>query len=185
MAASQRLDPKTYDAGARVQATVKYVFNLTKRNLAGARGTVFEKHIIVASVEIAGQAQQPSPDDELEVYFIDEVRSPPTMRRSVPRCARAGRARARARGFRGAPAGVPRELRAVRARARRPAASTSPGMASPMRDRSLDPTRVLSRSRSGVLLARLAAGRLVAERARPCRSGPRRATSWTRATSYS
>lgn len=77
MATFRPVDPRTYDDGARVQATVKYVFQIQKRQLQNARGTVFEKRIIVGSVEFAGKALQPNQDEELDVYFIDEVRAPP------------------------------------------------------------------------------------------------------------
>ena len=94
MAACRPVDPRTYDDGVRVHATVKYVFQLQKRQLQNARGTVFEKRIIVGSVEFAGKAQQPNQDEELEVYFIDEVRAtplhcPPECRAALaPLCAR-------------------------------------------------------------------------------------------------
>jgi hypothetical protein len=179
MASCRPVDTRTYDNDARVQATVKYVFQLQKRQLQNARGTVFEKRIIVGSVEFAGKAQQPNQDEELDVYFIDEVRAPSLcyppacLTALAPLCERTRGRRACAMcecsGAMNSSALAPGW----------PAASDAGRSSLCTRHRRWAPALVLSWPPARVALTADHAS------SRPRRSGPRRATSWTGATSYS
>jgi len=69
-------DPRTY------RATVAHVWSVAKTRRTGSEDerpgspvVVWQKRILVRSVEIEGLAldQQPAADEELDMYFQDEV----------------------------------------------------------------------------------------------------------------
>ena len=75
-------DARTYTA------TIAHVYNLTKKRVHSQSSSkrpesptiVYEKHILVRTIEIAGldPSQQPASDQELDVYFINEVAASPS-----------------------------------------------------------------------------------------------------------
>ena len=70
-------DPRVYNA------TVAHVWGVSKRQVkrGKAEADVFERKILVRKVEVEGLAadEQPAPDEELCIYFQDEVRTPESV----------------------------------------------------------------------------------------------------------
>ena len=83
-------DPRVYNA------TVAHVWGVSKRQVkrGKAQADVFERKILVRKVEVEGLAadEQPAPDEELCIYFQDEVRTPESVAARRLQCCPARRA---------------------------------------------------------------------------------------------
>ena len=99
-------DPRVYNA------TVAHVWGVSKRQVkrGKAEADVFERKILVRKVEVEGLAadEQPAPDEELCIYFQDEVRTPESVAARRLQCCPARQAcTGRAHRMRAAPGWEP------------------------------------------------------------------------------